>query len=59
VSRDEDIWRVSLESPLTGERKGFASLDALVVFLRSEMADKTSPLEEEQYLETQPNEGES
>ncbi|MBU0490882.1 MAG: hypothetical protein KKA73_00380 [Chloroflexi bacterium] len=27
------IWRASLESPGTGERRGFASLDALFAFL--------------------------
>ena len=27
------IWRVSIESALTGERRGFASLDDLFVFL--------------------------
>ena len=28
------IWRASLQSPDTGERTGFASLDALFAFLR-------------------------
>jgi hypothetical protein len=27
------IWRASLEDPHTGERKGFASLEALLAFL--------------------------
>ena len=31
----EPIWRASLESPHTGERKGFASLDDLFDFLRN------------------------
>jgi len=30
------IWRASIENPLTGERRGFASLDALFVFLRQQ-----------------------
>ena len=30
----EGKWRSSLQSPLTGERKGFASLDELVEYLR-------------------------
>jgi hypothetical protein len=30
------IWLASLESSLTGERQGFASLDDLVAFLRRE-----------------------
>ena len=28
------VWRASLESPHTGERQGFASLDALFDYLR-------------------------
>ena len=32
----EQIWRVSLESPGTGERKGFASLKALCEFLAAQ-----------------------
>ena len=33
-SEGELVWRASLESPHTGERKGFASLDGLLDFLR-------------------------
>ena len=29
----EPVWRASLENPHTGERHGFASLEALVKFL--------------------------
>ena len=29
-------WRASLESPHTGERRGFASLEALVAFLTNQ-----------------------
>lgn len=32
------VWRASLESPRTGERYGFASLDALFNFLEAEVA---------------------
>jgi hypothetical protein len=32
----EPTWRASLESPRTGERCGFASLEALFVFLREQ-----------------------
>lgn len=35
------VWRASLENPHTGERKGFASLEALFDFLR-EQAGATS-----------------
>lgn len=31
------VWRMSLEPSLTGERRGFASLDDLVEFLRQQM----------------------
>ena len=31
-------WRFSLEDPHTGERRGFASLEALVAFLREKLA---------------------
>ena len=40
----ETEWRASLESSLTGERLGFASLDELLDFLRRETgqcADQT------------------
>lgn len=30
-------WRASLEDPLTGERKGFADLEALCAFLHSQI----------------------
>ncbi len=31
-------WRCSLEDPHTGERRGFAGLEALSAFLRAELA---------------------
>ena len=33
---EELLWRASLEMPGTGERHGFASLEALFEFLRSQ-----------------------
>jgi hypothetical protein len=33
---DELLWRASLEDPHTGTRRGFASLEMLVAFLREE-----------------------
>jgi len=33
-SEGELVWRASLESPHTGERRGFADLKALFAFLR-------------------------
>ena len=35
-SGGEQVWRASLESPHTGERKGFASLTDLFTFLEQE-----------------------
>ncbi len=32
----EAVWRASIESPRTGERRGFASLDQLFEFLREQ-----------------------
>ena len=32
-SGTESVWRASLESPRSGERQGFASLEALFAFL--------------------------
>jgi hypothetical protein len=40
-SRDPSVpgvWRFSLEDPHSGERRGFASLEALVAALEREMA---------------------
>ena len=33
-------WRVSLEDPRTGERRGFACLAELVAFLEKEIKDR-------------------
>lgn len=37
-------WRFSLEDPRTGQRQGFAGLEALVEFLRQEMSRGESHL---------------
>jgi hypothetical protein len=34
------VWRASLEDPHTGERQGFASLEALIAFLREQVRDR-------------------
>ncbi len=31
------VWRFSLEDPHTGQRRGFATFEALVAFLRQEL----------------------
>jgi hypothetical protein len=41
-SDEELTWRASLESPRTGERLGFASLDALVKFLEEQTRGASS-----------------
>lgn len=38
-------WRFSLEDPRTGQRQGFADLEALVDFVRQEMKRGAGPLE--------------
>ncbi len=38
-SGGEPVWRASLESPHTGERHNFASLDLLFAFLKECMLD--------------------
>ncbi|MFN8475369.1 MAG: hypothetical protein U0822_24510 [Anaerolineae bacterium] len=35
---DGPVWRISLESPHTGERQVFTSLESLFTFLRAELA---------------------
>ena len=34
------VWRFSLEDPHTGQRRGFATFEALVAFLRQELLDE-------------------
>jgi hypothetical protein len=37
---DEQVWRASLESPGTGEWRGFGSLAALVAYLEQEIEEQ-------------------
>ena len=39
-------WRASLENPLTGERRGFADLEALVAYLHDEIEGESVPEQE-------------
>ena len=39
VGKQKAVWRASLESPHSGERIGFASLDELIAFLRQQTND--------------------
>jgi len=36
---DRDVWRASLQDPQSGERISFASVDALVAFLRDQIKE--------------------
>jgi len=40
-SEGETAWRFSLEDPHTGARRGFATLDELVIFLQRETTKDT------------------
>ena len=40
--RDKMVWRASLESPMTGERRGFATLKELFTFLETQ-AEEIEP----------------
>ena len=40
------VWRFRLEDPRTGQRRGFASLEALATFLRTELAGEQGDLPE-------------
>ena len=39
----QGVWRASLTDPLTGERIGFADLEALFEFLRRQTAPLSEP----------------
>lgn len=39
VEEKRPLWRVSLEEPATGERRGFADLGKLFAFLLEEFCD--------------------
>ena len=43
TSGDQVVWRASLENSQTGERQGFASLDALLNYLRQTTDTETEP----------------
>jgi len=38
---DASVWRFSLEDPHTGQRRGFASLEALIAALTEEMEGRS------------------
>jgi hypothetical protein len=40
AGRETKVWRFSLQDPRTGQRRGFATLEALLVSLQEELADE-------------------
>jgi hypothetical protein len=36
----KQVWRISLENPFSGERRGFASLNDLCAYLQEKMHEK-------------------
>jgi hypothetical protein len=44
-------WRATLEDPHTGERKGFADLDSLITYLKTQTDPTTPPAEPTQLLD--------
>ena len=41
--RETRVWRFSLQDPRTDQRRGFATLEALLVSLQKELADEREP----------------
>jgi hypothetical protein len=39
AGRETRVWRFSLQDPSTNQRRGFATLEALLVSLQAELAD--------------------
>ncbi len=39
AGRETGVWRFSLQDPRTNDRRGFATLEALLVSLQAELAD--------------------
>jgi hypothetical protein len=51
VSSDgEPVWRTTLESPHTGERHGFASLELLFAFLKAQTGGQLQRKEQPQEI---------
>ena len=46
------VWRASLESPHTGERVGFGSLEALVAFLTEKTEGTPASSEDKRSIES-------
>ena len=45
-SKEQLVWRASVEDSRTGERRGFASIAALLAFLREQTDVATDSLED-------------
>jgi len=40
AGRETKVWRFSLQDPRTDQRRGFATLEALLISLQGELADE-------------------
>jgi hypothetical protein len=40
AGRETSVWRFSLQDPRTGQQRGFATLEALLISLQEELADE-------------------
>jgi hypothetical protein len=40
AGRETSVWRFSLQDPRTDQRRGFATLEALLISLQEELADE-------------------
>jgi hypothetical protein len=45
AGRETAVWRFSLQDPRTSQRRGFATLEALMGMLQAELADDKAGLE--------------
>jgi hypothetical protein len=54
-SKEQTVWRVSLENPATGEQQAFVSLDDLFDFLRRETAELFNVGDDEEAMGIQRN----
>ncbi|HNB53194.1 MAG TPA: hypothetical protein PK530_14685 [Anaerolineales bacterium] len=49
TAAESPVWRLSLEDPRTGERKGFRSVDEMAAFLKAWMQTSPDPNTKNQF----------
>ncbi len=49
AGREIKVWRFSLQNPHTNQRRGFATLESLLVSLQAELADDEADSTETEY----------